>query len=301
MVGEAELRAMRLAAHQQGVLRRDQALACGVGVWQLRGRVAHQRWVELFPEVYRVEGAPPTWRQRLTAASLWAARGFALSHHTAGRLHGFTRCRGEAVELTATRDLRFPAATVHRVQTLPVDELALVDGLRATSVTRTLLDLAAVDPERDVRACVDQALSRKWTSLDRLERALARVPHQRGVRFLRRLVDEYSGGEGPTESELEARVLELFEAAGLPRPHTQRRVMAGNRLRRLDFALPGTPLVIEADGYAHHSSPTAFEEDRARNNALTARGYRVLHWTWAAVNERPDQLVAQLCAAMRPR
>ncbi len=297
--GKEELRALSLAAGQHGVLRRDQAIACGLSERQVDRRLTQGSWEALHPGVYRVEGSPRSWHQRLKAVSLWAFEGFALSHHTAAVLHRFNRYRGEPVELSATRNIVSRHATVHRVQTLGVKQLCLVDGFKVTSPTRTLLDLAAIDSENDVRASVDQALSRKWTSLEQLASALAAAPSHRGVRFLRQLVHEYAGGEGPTESELEARVLELFEAAGLPRPHRQRSVVVGNRLRRLDFALPGTPLVVEADGYAHHSSPRAFEDDRSRNNALIARGYRVLHWTWTALRDRPDELVAQLCQALR--
>ncbi len=298
MGGDAQLRAMRLAAQQHGVVRRSQALQCGLTERQVRYRVMCGHWEELFPWVYRVEGSAPTWHQRLKAVSLWAAYGFALSHRTAAVLHGFDRYRGEPVELSVTRDLRSSAAQVHRVGCLATVDLCLVNGLRVTSVTRTLLDLASNGPEHSVRAACDQALARKWTSLDKLDAALEQSAWHRGTCFLRRLLRQYQGGDGPSESELEARVLELFEAAGLPRPLRQRRVMVGNRVRRLDFTVPGTPIVVEADGYAHHSSPTAFEEDRVRNNALTARGYRVLHWTWAAVHARPDELVTELCRAM---
>ncbi len=300
MGGDSELKALCLAARQQGVLRRDQAIACGLNPGQLWRRLQTGRWVCLMPGVYRVEGAPETWHQRLKAASLWAFREFALSHRTAAALLGFSRYREGPIELSVTRELRAAAGvTVHRVESLTPRALSSVLGLRVTSPTRTLLDLAAAEPEADVRASVDQALSRKWTTLHKLEAALTAAGRRRGMRLLRALLEDYLGGDGPSESELESRVVELFEAAGLPRPERQRTVRAGHRLRRLDFRLRGTPLVVEADGYAHHSSPAAFESDRARNNALTAQGFRVLHWTWAAVCERPDELIAELCRALR--
>ena len=116
--------------------------------------------------------------------------------------------------------------------------------------------------------------------------------------MLRDLLSDYQAGEAPTESELEARVFELLSAEGLPRPYKQRSVIAGGRVRRLDFHFPGTPVVIEADGYSYHSSREMFERDRERNNALAARGLRVLHWSWAALRDRPEELVAQLKALL---
>lgn len=291
--------ALRLAARQYGVLRLDQARAAGMSEWQVRRRVACGAWEELFPTVYRVEGAPPTWRQQLKAASLWAEKSFAVSHRSAAALWGFDRYREGPVELSVTRHLRtYRPCVVHQVERLTQRDLASIDGLCVTSATRTLLDLAAIEPEAQVRAAVDQALRRKWTTLERLASALGEAGRRRGVAFLKDLVHAYLGGDGPTESELEARVQDLLEAQGFPRAVKQRPVFIGGRLRRLDFLVPGTRVVIEADGYAWHASPAQFEKDRARNNALTAQGYLVLHWTWAALRERPETLVAQLHALL---
>lgn len=76
------------------------------------------------------------------------------------------------------------------------------------------------------------------------------------------------GGDGPTGSELEARVQDLLEAQGFPRAAKQRPVFIGGRLRRLDSLVPGTRIVIEADGYAWHASPAQFEKDRGAVMAL---------------------------------
>lgn len=145
-----------------------------------------------------------------------------------------------------------------------------------------------------MRASVDQALRCKWTSVEELAELVERNRGHRGVELLRKLVNEFAGGAGPTESELETRVFEVVEAAGFPRPEKQCPVFAGGRLRRLDFRFPGTKVVIEADGYEHHSGIADFERDRARRNALSARGYIVLQRTWFALKERPEQLLQEL-------
>ncbi|MDP3503840.1 MAG: DUF559 domain-containing protein [Myxococcales bacterium] len=73
---------------------------------------------------------------------------------------------------------------------------------------------------------------------------------------------------------------------------------AGDDDARLDFRFEGTNVVIEADGFAWHVNPVSFEKDRQRANALAARGFVVLHWTWAALEDRPDVLVAELQRAL---
>lgn len=114
--------------------------------------------------------------------------------------------------------------------------------------------------------------------------------------MVRELLEEFRGGRGPTESELERLVLRVLDEARFPRPDQQRPIYAGGRLRRIDFCFAGPRLLIEADGYAYHASVQVFEDDRRRNNALVARGYTVLHWTWKALHEHPDRLLAELPA-----
>jgi len=58
---------------------------------------------------------------------------------------------------------------------------------------------------------------------------------------------------------------------------------------------------VECDGYAFHSDVRAFERDRQRINALTARGVVVLRWTWAALHERPQELTDELRVVLLAR
>jgi very-short-patch-repair endonuclease len=97
---------------------------------------------------------------------------------------------------------------------------------------------------------------------------------------------------------LEDRCIELIQSAGLPRPRVQWSVIAGRKRRRLDLFFDEHGVVVEAEGYASHSSVDAFEADRERNNSLLLLNLRVLHWTWTAIEVRPDELIAELYALM---
>jgi very-short-patch-repair endonuclease/predicted transcriptional regulator of viral defense system len=296
-----EVSCSRVASKQLGTIARDQAVSCGASKDQIARFVQSGRWVRVCPGVYRVLGAPETWRQRVMAVSLWAGRRAAFSHRTAAALWGFSRFR-ETRDLHVTLDRRAlePVDVVtHRAPTLSSRDIANVDGVRVTSVARTLLDLSATESRQDVRAAVEEALRRKWTTVERLAEFVEAHRGHRGVALLRELTEAFLGGEGPAESELESRVLDLLEEEGLPRPQKQRSLRLQGRLRRVDFSFPGTRVLLEADGYAWHSTPEAFEKDRARVSALTARGYRVLHWTWRGLTERPDELVEELRRALQ--
>lgn len=292
---ERVVRCLRVASAQRGLIRRDQARLEGASRQQIQRQLECRHWRRVLPGVYRVVSAPESWEQKLEAAALWAARDFALSHRTAAALWGFNRFKAGAVELTVARKQRAPrGVAVHFTERLSRHEVHERRGFAVTSAARTLLDLSADTSEPDLRASVDQALRCKWTTVEELAALVDRHRGHRGVDLLRTLVDEFLGGQGPTESELEARVLDVVDAAGFPRPEKQCPVRAGGRLRRLDFKFPGTRVVIEADGYEHHSGLADFERDRARRNSLLARGYLVLQWTWRALLERPDQLLQEL-------
>lgn len=294
---DGEVQCLYLAGRQLGVLTLEQARRF-MSAKQVQGRVRRRVWARVLPGVYRVAGSHVSWRQRLKAVCLWAGRGFALSHGTAAALHGLRGFEREALVLSVTRHLApKEGVVIHRVSTLSPKELSSVEGFTVTSPTRTILDLAGELDAPVLREVLTDALRRKKTTLEGLEVGLARTTTHAGVGRLRALVDELQGGT-LTESELEDRVYTLLEGSGFPRPVKQKAVHVGHRLRRLDFFFPEFNVVIEADGYAYHSSPEAFERDRRRNNALLARGHRVLHWTWSALHGRPEELLLELATVL---
>lgn len=289
------MKCLQVASAQRGLIRRDQARLEGASAQQIQRQLKNKTWRAVFPGVYRVAGAPTGWEQTLEAASLWAARDYAISHRAAAAVWGFARFKSCAVEVTVCRKQRTPKGLkCHYTERLSRHEVTQRNGFTVTSAARTLLDLSERTSEPDLRASVDQALRCKWTSVEELEALVERRAHHRGIELLRKLVNEFAGGEGPTESELETKVVELIDAAGLPRPEKQTPVYAGGRLRRLDFKFTDSNVVIEADGYEHHAGIADFERDRARRNGLTARGFIVLQWTWIALQQRPEQLLHEL-------
>lgn len=58
-------------------------------------------------------------------------------------------------------------------------------------------------------------------------------------------------------------------------------------------------LVLEVDGRAYHSSADRFQADRSRQNRLVNAGYVVLRFTWEDLTRRPEQVIAQVRAALR--
>jgi hypothetical protein len=88
-----------------------------------------------------------------------------------------------------------------------------------------------------------------------------------------------TAGYEPGDSDLEVRFARAIVAGGLPEPVQQHRVIAGTRRCRIDLAYPELRLAIEIDGWEHHRTRSAFDDDRARANDLVVAGWNVLRFT----------------------
>jgi very-short-patch-repair endonuclease len=98
--------------------------------------------------------------------------------------------------------------------------------------------------------------------------------------------------------ELEHRFLELVHAAGLPQPETNVKVQTRRRRYEVDCLWRAEGVAVELDGRAAHARAGAFEEDRARDAALTAIGLRPLRFTWHRVMREGSDVIAELKATL---
>jgi hypothetical protein len=177
----------------------------------------------------------------------------------------------------------------------------MVDALSVTTPTRTLADLCGVLGRDDVEPALDDALRRGLTSLPRLRWASERLGGRgrTGARLFAEILGERQPGSTPPASRLESRVGILLRKAGLPEPVPQWEIRDGGKLvARVDFAHPEAMVAIEADGYRHHSGRVAWQRDRVRRNALTIRGWHVLHVTWEDLTSRPKDVASLVRAAL---
>ena len=63
---------------------------------------------------------------------------------------------------------------------------------------------------------------------------------------------------------------------------------------RVDLVVDGW-LVVEIDGYAHHSDRDQFRNDRRRANLLAEKGFVLLRFSYEDVMHRTAQMLAQIC------
>jgi very-short-patch-repair endonuclease len=252
--------------------------------------------------VYRVAGAPPSWRQRLLAACLACGRGAVASHRAAAALWAFPGVAEGTVEVSVPGERRVarPGILVHRASALPHVDLAVVDAVPVTAPTRTVVDLAAVAPPEVVEEALDDAIRRGLTTPRRLAWRLEALGCQgrRGAAAIRALLAARGAGPVP-ESVLETRLLRVLATAGLPAPVRQHRVRAAGRsVAVVDAAYPGSRVAVAAEGYRWHGGRARWARDLARRNALTALGWRVIHVTWSDLQDRPEEVVGLIGRAL---
>lgn len=273
----------RIAVAQHSLITLDQALKAGMTVAQVRHKVDSGEWIVVRRRVYAVAGAPVTWAQAVAATPFTLQPRAWVSHETAGRLWGFTfsECEGIDVLVDLGRRVKMAGVISHRSGALFTADLSRHHRIPVTTPERTLVDLSASVSVPTLARMVDDGLRRRLVRLGRLSTCVARLPKSPGRRpaVIQELLAERLPGYDPGDSDLETRVLRALVAAGLVAPVQQHRVRLGKRIFRIDLAYPVARMAIELDGWEFHSTRTAFDDDRARANALVAAGWTVLRFT----------------------
>jgi very-short-patch-repair endonuclease len=284
-----------MAAAQCGAVSIKQLRAAGV-TWKAQKGAISAGWLApVEPTVLVIAGSPDTWHRRLWIGLLALDGHGWVSHEAAAALHGLDRARPDAVEFTVPRRFRMrsSSARVDTTESIGPGDLLTVAGLRCTSATRTILDLArARIPTVRLEAAIDSAVRLGLSAPLVLERRLGelRGPGRWGVRTLDRLLID-SGGE----SLLERRFLALMRQGGLPRPMTQARQRGDRRhVARVDFLFAPYAVVVEVTGRLGHSTPRERDHDAQRRNELIDLGFRVYEYTWRHVTERRAWVIATM-------
>jgi very-short-patch-repair endonuclease len=181
---------------------------------------------------------------------------------------------------------------------VPDDERSVVDGIPVTSVPRTLLDLAAVAPRRQLERALNEAEVLGLTDARSVPDLLERYPRRRGSAVLRALFDVDAPSRRAPYNELEERFADLVDRYGLPRPRFNADVRVAGRFFSADCLWEEQRLIVELDGRAVHGTAKAFEADRERDRLLLADGWRVMRVTWRQLREKEAAVVADVRSAL---
>ena len=221
------------------------------------------------------------------------------SSHAAGDLYGLVALgdrRPDVLVLGATTR-RHEGIRIHRTTRLEPQDISRCQGIPATSVARTLVDLAADLTYEQLRRAVREAQAQRLVALPRLVETLARLRPCRGAANLARIV---ATGPAPTRSELEDVVLDLMLRGGLRHPDVNVPIRVGGRWVVPDFRWPEQRLVVEADGARYHDGEVAREDDAERQALLEVAGERVIRVRWEQAVCRGTQTLGRMSAAGAP-
>ena len=228
---------------------------------------------------------------------------------TAARLHGLwlPARRDELIEvivhpqqpdLTARTYNRRPGLRARR-QTLPPDEVTVVDGIPVTTEARTWFDLAALLAPPDLIAAGDSAL-RGDATIQEMELILTRSRHRRGVVRARGslpLLDKRS------RSRPESHLRFALISNRLPAPEVNEPIFDehGQWLAEPDLSYEDVRLALEYNG-AEHADVLRMHRDISREIDVEWRGgWRLVVVGPAQVFGRPDQIASYVRHLRRER
>ncbi len=189
------------------------------------------------------------------------------------------------------------AGVVRHQEPLPETDIVTVDGLRATTGERTLLDCARLLPFTDAVVLADQA-HRFGLTRTRLEERLPEWTGRRGVRRAQRVLDAM---DARSESVGETLTRLMLVESVLPVPELQWVIVGRTGTYRADFAWPGQWLVLEFDGEVKYGDApaTVIRNERRREIEIQELGWTVIRVGWHDVVRTPAATVDRIAAALR--
>lgn len=282
----------KLARRQHGVFCRTQAIGLGVTPEELRTLFRNGTIERVVWSVYRVSGAPQTWRQKLMIAVLAAGPGAAISGRAAAALLGLPGFREGPVEVTQLRrpSRRYKYGVEHSTTCLPEHHVRVIDGIPVTTVERTLFDLAPRRSALGTYHLIKSLVHSKRSTIGKISIVAAELSRGRPTKKLAAALARAGDESALTESELEDLVRAVLVAAGLPLPESQVEVGGTTApIGRMDFLYRLARLVIEADSRKHHGENwLVIVADQRRDKLLIAAGYQVIRTNWHELVSEPQ-------------
>jgi very-short-patch-repair endonuclease len=236
---------------------------------------------------------------RWMAAVLASGPDALLSHRSAAALWLIRPGSRSCTDVTVPHRSRSSRAIHRHFSKVAPEERTVEDGIPATSVHRTIFDLAATADLDTVVAMIKEAEHRNRYDRLSLPDLLERHPGRRGSRevklALRRITEEPSGR---TRSRLEQRFAPFLRHHHLPLPRFNDWIMLGAKRYQVDCYWPMVRLIVELDGWRGHGTRSAFQVDRARDRVLKVAGFTVVHVTWNQLEVEPELIATDLRALL---
>ncbi len=288
----------RRSAQQHALLTRADVHAAGMTDRQISGRLRSGAWVPVFAGVYRMAAAPVTPEQRTLAAVLACGPGAFASHRSAAWLWELQDRPPErpAVSVARGSHPRPVGVELHRVRRVAADRLHERRQIWCTDPLHTLVDLASLVTDRELRDAVDRGLASRLVTVAALDAELRRqsAKGRKGIGALRAHLRRGFVG-APPPSMLESRTLRLLASAGIHPIAVE--CPTGDGWYRLDIQITGA-VAVEVSGYRYHWSPEQLSADETRRNRIALSGVLVLTYTWWDISRDSARVVREIRQAL---
>ena len=283
-----------LATRQFGRITWAQLRALGAAPgtihrWALAGYL-----IPVLPRVYAVGHIGPDERARLFSLVLFAGPSAEISHGTAAHWRGWLRYPVGVTHISTPRRVLPPAPRV-MIHSRRDCERELVNGIPCTTVTQTLLDLAATEPPKLVKRSLAQLDYEHVLNADAV-RAICGQGRAGSTKLLQALAS-YMPQLAHTKSELEDEFLYVCQRFGIPLPEVNTQVHG----EEPDCLWRDLGLVVELDGGRNHRSAAQRHRDQRKALKLRAHGLTVVRYTEDQVFNTPQQTAADTLAQLEQR
>lgn len=294
-MAEIDRVAEALACRQHGVVGRFQIVGGPTDEAAIGARLRTGRWREVAPGVYSFPGHGDRWLRSLWTTYLHAGPGAVVSHQSAGRLRQLSGIPA-TISLTVERNHRHVRAgnggvRWHRLDDLSDHDVVIEQGMRVTTVTRTIVDLAAVVSRQQLLHATEDAVVRRLTNIAKVGAILERVRRKGkpGVLKMCSVLDELGDGQPISPSALDRALSHVIDFSGLPAPVKEHPLPSVQCLTGfVDRCFPTALLIVEADGRKWHERRHNMARDRERDVEAARMGYQTVRFVWEHLVSDPD-------------
>jgi hypothetical protein len=285
---------METWSHQDDVASMTQLRDAGLSYDQVRWRLKSGRWQSPVRGVVVLHSGPPTPRQRLWAAVLWAGDESALCAASAAELAGLRGYADSRIHVCVPSHQR-PRATstivVHRSKTLGPHDIVPHRWPRRVSAERSLVELAVGRLHSDDACAVLAAgVQQDLVTADAL---LTRVRDDLHLRHRGELLAALADIAGGSDSHAELLALKLIRRAGLPEPRCQAQIVVDGQPRLIDLYWDELDAGAEILG-GFHREVAEWWKDRLRMARIQTTGTMLIELPAVLLRRQPDEAMALL-------
>jgi hypothetical protein len=295
-----------VAAAQAGLATRAQLRAVGIDRWAVAHRIQTERWRALSSVVIATTTGEPTREQVMWLGVLHAGEGALVGGLAAAELAGLKNWHRDDLTILVPygHDVPEPVEGLEFVRSRrdlgPLRQRS--SGLSRCRLEPAVLLFGAADrSDRTAQGVLAAAVQQRLTTPDQLLLWLERLRPLRRAPLLRQALQDMAGG---AQSVAEIDVRRMCRSHGLALPDRQvKRRDADGRVRFTDCEwrlADGRVLVLEVDG-AFHMSVESWEDDLARQRALSAADRLVVRCTARELRDEPERVARDLVLLGVPR